>query len=92
MLVRLQKYLAQAQVASRRKAEEIILAGKVKVNGETITELGVKVGKKDEIMIDGKLTSQEEKVYYLLNKPRGVVTTTTDDKKRKNLSCWKTRL
>lgn len=83
--MRLQKAIANSGYCSRRKAEEIILAGKVKVNGETITELGVKVGKKDEIMIDGKLTSQEEKVYYLLNKPRGVVTTTTDDKKRKTV-------
>ena len=82
---RLQKAIANAGICSRRKAEELILAGKVIVNGEKITELGTKVSEKDEIIVDGKLLETEEKEYYLLNKPRGVVTTTSDDKGRKTV-------
>ena len=82
---RLQKRIAQAGVASRRKAEELIVAGKVKVNGKTITELGTKVDNHDEIEVDGKIITMEDKEYYLLNKPRGVITTTDDDKNRKTV-------
>ena len=80
---RLQKVIAAAGVASRRKAEVLITEGKVKVNGKTITELGVKVTDKDEIEVNGKLLVKEEKEYYLLNKPRGVITSTSDDKDRR---------
>ena len=78
--VRLQKYLANAGVASRRKAEELILAGKVKVNGIVVTELGVKVDpNKDKVEYDCKVVSQSnENVYILLNKPIGYVTTVKD--------------
>ena len=79
---RLQKVIANSGICSRRKAEELILAGKVKVNGKTITELGTKVTEKDEISVDGKIIEKEEKVYFLLNKPRGVVTTASDDRNR----------
>ena len=82
---RLQKVIANAGICSRRKAEELIIAGKVIVNGEKITELGTKVSEKDEIIVDGKLLENEEKEYYLLNKPRGVVTTTSDEKGRKTV-------
>ena len=82
---RLQKIIANSGVCSRRKAEELILAGKVKVDGEVVTELGVKANDKSTIEVDGKIISKEEKQYYLLNKPRGVVTTTSDDKKRKTV-------
>lgn len=82
---RLQKIISNSGICSRRKAEELILAGKVKVDGETITELGLKFSNKNNIEVDGKLISKEEKVYYLLNKPRGVVTTTSDDKNRKTV-------
>ena len=82
---RLQKRIAQAGVASRRKAEELIISGKVKVNGKTITELGTKVDNHDEIEVDGKIITIEDKEYYLLNKPRGVITTTDDDKNRKTV-------
>lgn len=82
---RLQKVIANSGICSRRKAEELILAGKVKVNGQVINELGTKVTEKDEIIVDGKLVETEEKVYFLLNKPRGVVTTTSDDKGRKTV-------
>lgn len=80
---RLQKYLAECGVASRRKCEEIILAGKVKVNGQVIIELGTKVvSGKDKVEIDGKEILLEKKVYILLNKPVGYVTTVSDEKER----------
>ena len=77
---RLQKYLAECGIASRRKCEEYILQGKIQVNGKTITELGVKVNpEKDKITFEGKNVKQEErKVYILLNKPIGYVTTSDE--------------
>jgi len=83
-LIRLQKILAQAGIASRREAEKIITAGRVKVNGATITELGTKANpEKDLIQIDGnELSLSEKKVYYLLNKPTGYVTTMKDPQGR----------
>ena len=82
---RLQKVIASSGITSRRKAEELITAGKVKVNGEVVTELGTKVTDKDRIEVDNVLIAKELKEYYLLNKPRGVVTTTSDDKGRKTV-------
>ena len=82
---RLQKVIANSGYCSRRKAEELILGGKVKVNGEIVSELGVKVENSDQIMIDNKVLSKDEKEYILLYKPRGVVTTTNDDKERKTV-------
>jgi len=82
---RLQKVIAESGYCSRRKAEELIIKGKVKVNGEIIKELGTKVDGNDQIMIDGKILEKENKEYILLYKPRGVVTTTSDDKKRKTV-------
>jgi 23S rRNA pseudouridine2605 synthase len=78
--IRLQKYLAKAGVASRRRSEELIEQGKVKVNGQIVTELGTKVNtKRDKVEYNGKiLTIEEEKVYILLNKPIGYVTTLKD--------------
>ena len=77
---RLQKYLAQCGVASRRKCEELILQGRVQVNGVTVTELGTKINpEKDKIKFDGKDIKQAKKlVYILLNKPIGYVTTADD--------------
>lgn len=83
---RLQKVIANSGYTSRRKAEELILEGKVTVNDEVISNLGFKVSEKDIIKIDGVLLEKEEKVYYLLNKPRGVVCTTLDDKNRKTIT------
>lgn len=81
---RLQKVIAQAGICSRRKAEELIKDGKVKVNNEVAT-LGMQVGSSDTITVCGKLIRKEEKVYFLLNKPRGVVCTASDDKNRKTV-------
>ena len=80
---RLQKVMASCGVASRRKAEEMITLGQVKVNGEVVTELGTKVSEKDQIEVNGKLLVREDKIYYLINKPREVITSTDDDKGRK---------
>ena len=82
---RLQKVLASAGVASRRKCEEIIQEGRVKVNGEVVTVLGTKVSKKDMITVDGKLIQKEELVYYVLNKPTGYLTTVSDPKNRRTV-------
>ncbi len=82
---RLQKVIANSGYCSRRKAEELILARKVQVNGEYITELGKKVSGSDQIMVENKIIDKEDKEYILLNKPRGVVTTTNDDKNRKTV-------
>ena len=78
--IRLQKYLAEAGIASRRKAEELILQGKVQVNGKVVTELGTKVQPgKDEVKYENKIVQIEnKKIYILLNKPIGYVTTVKD--------------
>jgi len=80
---RLQKVIANSGVTSRRKAEELIINGKVRVNGKVITELGTKVSGNDIIEVSGIMLAKDNaKVYYLLNKPRGVITSVSDDKKR----------
>jgi len=81
---RLQKILAAAGVCSRRKAEELILAGRVQVNGKTITELGTKAdAARDHIRVDGKLLHGAERArYYVVNKPKGHVTTASDPQGR----------
>src|SRR5262245_36381626 len=83
MDIRLQRFLAQAGVASRRKAEELIVAGKVKVNGQVVTELGSKVDPdNDKVMMAGKRLYAERPVYLMLNKPKGYVTTLSDPEGR----------
>ena len=83
-LERLQKILAQAGVASRRHAENLITEGRVQVNGKVITELGTKAdAARDHIRVDGKLLQGSERLrYFMLNKPRGFVTTVSDPEKR----------
>ncbi|MBS4868660.1 MAG: rRNA pseudouridine synthase [Eubacterium sp.] len=85
--MRLQKYLAEAQVASRRKSEEIIIAGRVSVNNKVVTELGTKVESDSDIVkVDGKVVRICEKmVYILLNKPEGCVTTVKEQFNRKSV-------
>jgi 23S rRNA pseudouridine2605 synthase len=81
---RLQKVLAEAGVASRRKCEEMITAGRVQVNGELVTTMGVKVdAAKDVIEVDGKPIRQQKKVYVLFHKPKGVITSASDPGGRK---------
>jgi len=84
MMVRLQKFLAQKGVTSRRKAEELILAGRVAVNGQTITELGTKIESgKDNVTLDGRsIDSDGALVYLMLHKPEGVITSVSDPQKR----------
>lgn len=83
---RLQKVIANLGYCSRRKAEELIEAGKVTVNGEKVLELGTKVSKSDVIEVEGvTLDRNFNYEYYLLNKPRGVITAVSDDKGRKTV-------
>ena len=82
---RLQKVIAESGLTSRRKAEELILQKKVKVNGNIVTELGTKVSQNDRIEVNNKILEKENKEYFLLNKPRGVITSTKDDKSRKTV-------
>lgn len=79
---RLQKVIAEAGIASRRKAEEMIASGRVKVNGVTVKEMGVKVSGNDRVEVDGKEIGKEEKVYFLLNKPKRTICAVKDDKDR----------
>ena len=80
---RLQKVIASSGIASRRKAEELINKGKVKVNGNIVTELGIKVSGNDTIEVDGTILKRDSvKEYYLLNKPRGVISSVSDDLNR----------
>lgn len=83
-LERLQKILASAGVASRRKSEELIAAGRVEINGQIVTEMGAKFDiERDRIKVDGKpLRGPERKVYLLMNKPKGYVTTVNDPEGR----------
>ena len=89
---RLQKVIANSGVTSRRKAEEMISKGNVRVNGKVVTELGVKVSGNDIIEVDGVTINRDtKKVYYILNKPREVITSVSDDKNRKTvLDCINT--
>ena len=80
---RLQKVMAKSGIASRRKAEELIIKGKVRVNGKVVKELGTQVNGSDVIEVDGVMINRDiVKKYYLLNKPRGVISSVRDDKGR----------
>jgi 23S rRNA pseudouridine2605 synthase len=83
--MRLNKFMAHAGIASRRKADELIAEGKVKVNGEVIKEMGYRVKATDKITFDDKRITPETKVYILLNKPKDCITTTTDERDRKTV-------
>lgn len=84
-LERLQKVIAQSGITSRRKAEQYIVDGRVKVNQKLVTELGTKVKEKDEVAVDDVPINREQRVYYILYKPRGVISAVTDDKNRKTV-------
>lgn len=83
--VRLNRYLANAGVCSRREADTFIQAGVVKVNGVVVTELGTKVKRSDEVMFHDQAINMEKKVYVLLNKPKDYVTTSDDPQNRKTV-------
>ena len=83
--IRLNKYLANAGVCSRREADEFITAGVVSVNGEIVTELGTKIKRTDEVKFHDEPVSVERKVYVLLNKPKDCVTTSDDPQERKTV-------
>lgn len=83
--IRLNKFLANAGVCSRREADDFILAGVVKVNGEIVNELGTKVMRTDEVLFHDQPVVLEKKVYVLLNKPKDYVTTSDDPQQRKTV-------
>jgi 23S rRNA pseudouridine2605 synthase len=86
MDMRLNKYLAHSGVSSRRKSDEIIGAGRVKVNGEVVTEMGYRVKKDDVVTLDDKILKPVHKfIYLLLNKPHNVICTVNDEKGRKTV-------
>lgn len=83
---RLNKYIASCGICSRRKADELIASGKVKINDIVVTNLGEKVNNENVVKVDNKIIQKEEKkVYIALNKPRGYVTTNSDEYNRKNV-------
>ncbi|MBL6447501.1 rRNA pseudouridine synthase [Fulvivirga sp. 29W222] len=82
---RLNKYIANAGVCSRREADKLIVAGEIKVNGQVITELGYKVEPTDKVVFKGRKLSPEKPVYVLLNKPKDFITTTDDPENRRTV-------
>ena len=85
-LIRLNKYVANSGVCSRRDADIYIAAGNITVNGKAITEMGYKVKRSDEVRFDGRLLNPEKKEYVLLNKPKDFSTTVRDERGRRNVN------
>jgi 23S rRNA pseudouridine2605 synthase len=84
--VRLNKYLAECGIASRRGADELISQGRIQVNNKSVRSLGLKINPAtDKIQVDGELIKRERKVYLLMNKPAGVITSTKDERSRKTV-------
>lgn len=83
--IRLNKYIANAGICSRREADELIKQGLVQVNGNVVTEMGYQVQKTDKVNFDGQNITPEKPVYVLLNKPKGYISTTKDEKARKTV-------
>ena len=84
--MRLQKYMAMCGVAARRKCEEMIAEGRVRVNGNTITQMGTQVEDGDVVEVDGKrIKPEQEKRYVIYHKPAGEVTTVSDEKGRETV-------
>ena len=84
-LVRINKYIADAGICSRREADKLIQAGEITVNGEVISEMGFKVSPTDMVKYNGKLLKKERFIYILLNKPKDYITTSSDDLGRKTV-------
>ncbi len=83
--IRLNKYIANSGICSRREADELITQGLVEVNGKVVTEMGYQVQKTDKVIFDGQGITPEKPVYVLLNKPKGYISTTKDEKARKTV-------
>lgn len=83
--MRLNRFIANAGVCSRRDADELIKKGLIRVNGKVVTEMGTKVKPSDKVQYKGKTLSREHLVYVLLNKPKGFITTTSDPRERKTV-------
>lgn len=83
--IRLNKYIANSGICSRREADEFISQGLVEVNGKVVTEMGYQVQKTDRVVFDGQSITPEKPVYVLLNKPKGYISTTKDEKARKTV-------
>lgn len=83
--IRLNKYIANSGICSRREADDLIIQGLVEVNGKVVTEMGYQVEKTDKVVFDGQGITPEKPVYVLLNKPKGYISTTKDDKARKTV-------
>jgi len=84
-LIRLNKYIANSGICSRREADDLIIAGTVTVNGKIVTELGAKIMPSDEVRYEDKILQREKPIYILLNKPKDYITTTEDDRGRDNV-------
>lgn len=82
---RLQKFLARCGVSSRRKAEEIIASGRVKVNGTIVSDMGFKVNGNDVVEVDGNIVEIKDKIYLVMNKPRGIISSSNDERGRKTV-------
>ncbi len=86
MLIRLNKFISESGITSRRKSEEIILQGRVEINNKTVIDLSYKVDtENDAVTVDGEKIKPRRNLYFLLNKPKGVVTTTDDEKNRRTV-------
>lgn len=83
--MRINKYIAQSGITSRRKADELVLSGRVKVNGKVVTMLGFEIRTKDKVTIDDKLIKADNFLYYKFYKPTGCITTKDDEKGRKTI-------
>jgi 23S rRNA pseudouridine2605 synthase len=85
-MIRLNKYISDSGITSRRKSEELILQGRISVNGKTVRELSLRVDpEKDEVKFDGEKISPQRHLYFLMNKPKGTITSTNDEKKRRTV-------
>ena len=83
--MRLNQFIAHSGMCSRRKADELIKSGKIKINGEVIVSMGVVVNENDVVTCEDKELVPEKKVYVLLNKPKGYITSTADDMERQTV-------
>ena len=82
-LIRLNKYISQSGLCSRRSADQLIISGKVKVNNKLCTALGTKISESDKVIVNNKLIKPERNIYILLNKPKDYISTNKDTHNRK---------